>query len=121
MNYTTLSIRKNNRIRKYILFYADFLQEAWLSEVKENDTTKIVRQFKCKNTDDLQDLTADLSRMGEIVNLTSDETIEQHLAVLDMKLEKPYAEKVLDSLSTIQAKLSVVWSVYRKRGSLRHA
>jgi hypothetical protein len=59
--------------------------------------------------------------MGEIVNLASNETIEQHLKVLDMKLEKPYSEKVRESLSAIGGKLSVVWSVYRKRNSLKPA
>ena len=91
MGYTTLSIRKNNRIGKYILFYADYLQEAWLSEVLDNDTTKIVRQFRCKDTLDFELLTASLSNMGEIINLNSNETIAQHLSVLEMKLEKPFA------------------------------
>ena len=117
MGYTTLSIRKNNRIGKYILFYADYLQEAWLSEVLDNDTTKIVRQFRCKDTLDFELLTASLSNMGEIINLNSNETIAQHLSVLEMKLEKPFASKFSESLNAFHDKLMEKISCFRRRDS----
>jgi hypothetical protein len=117
MGYTILSIRRNNSIRKYILFYADYLQEAWLSEVKDNETTKIVRQFKCKDTDDFEELSANLARMGEIVNLASNETIEQHLAVLDMKLEKPRSSKLVESVVALRDKLVNTISSFRGSGT----
>lgn len=119
MGYTTLSIRKNNRIRKYILFYADYLQEAWLSEVKDNDTTKIIRQFRCKDTIDFELLTASLTGMGEIINLNSDETIVQHLSVLEMKLEKPFASKFSESLNAFHDKLVEKFSLFPRRHSKR--
>ncbi len=106
MGYTILKIRRNNKIRKYILFYADYLQEAWLSEVRDNETTKIVRQFRCKDTDDLHQLSSDLSRMGEIINLASDETLEQHLSLLDLKLEKSFKSRLVDSLIDLYTKLN---------------
>jgi len=88
MGYTTLSIRKNNTVKKYILFYADYLNEAWLSEVLENDTTRIIKQFKCKSLADLNDLADYISRSGEIINLTSNETAEVRLKILERQLKR---------------------------------
>jgi len=124
MGYTVLSIRRSNGIRKYILFYADYLQEAWLSEVRDNETTKIVKQFKCKSTDDFHELSQDLSQMGEIINLASNETLEQHLAVLDMKLEKSYRSRLREFLSDLKVKFkhSTVMAVSQfKRRNLKTA
>ena len=121
MGYTILSIRKNNRVRKYILFYADYLNEAWLSEVLEDDTTKIVKQFRCKSTDDLHELSANLSRMGEIVNLSSDQTIEQHLSILDMKLEKPQPSKIVELLNTTADRIYSRISAFRRRSRMLRA
>jgi hypothetical protein len=86
MGYTTLSLRKNNNVRKYILFYADYLNEAWLSEVMENDETKIIKQFKCKNYDDLSNLVTFISKRGQVVNLASSETAEQVLKLVESRL-----------------------------------
>jgi hypothetical protein len=86
MGYTTLSLEKNNNTRKYILFYADYLNEAWLSEVMEDDQTKIIKQFKCKNHDDLASLVSFISKRGKVVNLTSSDTAEQVLKLVENRL-----------------------------------
>jgi hypothetical protein len=90
MGYTRLSLLKNDNVRKYILFYADYLNEAWLSEVLEDDTTKIIKQFKCKNLHDVDALAEYISKRGDVVKLTSGETTEEYLQILENRLvEKP--------------------------------
>jgi hypothetical protein len=124
MRYTTLTIRNHNYMRKFILFYADYLQEAWLSEVNKDDSTKIIKQFKCKDTDDFQVLLTTLSRMGEIINLSSNQTVEQHLAVLEMKLEQPRRSKMLASFkSTLSRLTDAVFTASRPKATktLKHA
>ena len=100
MGYTTISIRKkNNSVRKYILFYADYLGEAWLSEVLDNDTTRIVKQFKCKSLLDLNDLAAYISRNGEVINLSSNENPEIYLRILEKQLTKKRSALFVEKLN----------------------
>lgn len=100
MTYTTLSIIKNGQTRKYILFYAHFLQEAWLSEVYEADRTKIVRQFKCRKASDVNSIVATISAMGEMV-LNPGETFRQNLDTLQIKLEKNTFSDTVESFLAV--------------------
>lgn len=88
MNYLRIAVNANSKDRKFILFYADYLQEAWLSEVLENDTTKILKQFRCKNTNDLTKVAAYISKSGTVINL-SNESTENCLKILEQKLNNP--------------------------------
>lgn len=49
MGYITFTISNRETIAEYILFHADYLNESWLAEVNSDGSTKILRQFKCKN------------------------------------------------------------------------
>ncbi|HLA55788.1 MAG TPA: hypothetical protein VK623_06790 [Flavobacterium sp.] len=95
MCYTKLSIKKNNKTRKYIIFYADYLNEAWLSEVVENDTTKIIKQFICKNENDLDILCRYISRKGELINLSGNHSANDYLAILENKLATKTCKSVI--------------------------
>jgi hypothetical protein len=86
MGFTTLSLRQKNAVKKYILFYADYLQEAWLSEVLHDDETRIVRQFTCRNQADLDHLASYISKKGELVNLASSGNAEPRLKVVEREL-----------------------------------
>jgi hypothetical protein len=86
MGYISIFINKNNNNRKYILFYAEYLQEAWLSEVLENDTTRILKQFRCKNVGDVEKVASYLSKSGNILNLAANDTSDKRLMKLEHKL-----------------------------------
>lgn len=88
MNYLRIAINANSKNRKFILFYADYLQEAWLSEVFENDRTKILKQFRCKNNADVEKVAAYISKSGKVVNLLNEST-ENSLKILEQKLNAP--------------------------------
>lgn len=111
MGYTRLSIQKNDKIRKYILFYADYLNEAWLSEVIENDTSKIIKQFKCKNLGDLDELASYISKRGQIINLASNETAEDYLRILETKLaNKPAVLSIIPDLGFTLTPYRMMWN-----------
>ena len=88
MNYLRIAINANSKDRKFILFYADYLQEAWLSEVLENDTTKILKQFRCKNDKDVDKVAAYISKSGSVINLSTEST-ENCLKLLEQRLSNP--------------------------------
>lgn len=88
MNYLRIAVDANSKNRKFILFYADYLQEAWLSEVFENDTTKILKQFRCKSTRDVEKVAAYIAKSGKIVNLLN-ESAENSLKILEHRLNNP--------------------------------
>lgn len=98
MNYLRIAINANSKNRKFILFYADYLQEAWLSEVFENDTTKIIKQFRCKNTKDVEKVAAYISRSGTIVNLLNEST-ENCLQILEQRLANPISHAPLHKIT----------------------
>jgi hypothetical protein len=122
MGYTTLSLRKNNNVRKYILFYADYLNEAWLSEVMENDETKIIKQFKCKNHDDLSNLVAFISKRGKVVNLASSETAEQVLKLVENRLMGEYENpSLIDKVILTLAPYRLMWHRLSTSGNYKMA
>ena len=86
MGYISIFVNKNNSKRKYILFYAEYLQEAWLSEVMENDATRIVKQFRCRNIGDVEKVATYLSKSGHILNLAANDTTDKSLMKLEHKL-----------------------------------
>ncbi len=47
MNYITIKIKNEDTITDYLLFHADYLNEAWIAEVKEDESIRIVREFTC--------------------------------------------------------------------------
>lgn len=108
MGYTTLSIRRKNTVRKYILFYADYLDEAWLSEVRDDGSTRIVKQFKCKSLFDLNDLARYISRNGDIVKLSTEENAEVYLKILEKQLTKKPFELYLEKLNLMFASCRVL-------------
>lgn len=97
MNYLRIAVDAKSTNRKFILFYADYLQEAWLSEVFDNDTTKIIKQFRCKDTNDVHKVAAYISRSGTIVNLLNEST-ENCLHILEQRLENPIPHSPLQKL-----------------------
>ena len=88
MNYLRIAINANSTDRKFILFYADYLQEAWLSEVLENDTTKILKQFRCKTENDVAKVAAYISKSGTVINLSTEST-QDCLNLLQQCLTNP--------------------------------
>jgi hypothetical protein len=48
MGYITLTMQQGQRIMPYIIFRAECLGEAWISEANDDGTTTILKQFKCK-------------------------------------------------------------------------
>lgn len=49
MGYFTLTLSSEEQTQKYTLFYAHYLKEAWLAEVRYDGTTKIIKEYKCKD------------------------------------------------------------------------
>lgn len=98
MPYTTLSITKNNETRHYILSFADYLQEAWLSEIKAGDKVKVVQQFRCRKASDLTHIVESISGMGEITNLNAALTFREEVEQLQIKFEKDYFSEAMESM-----------------------
>lgn len=74
MSHINLSIKQGETTKPYIIVNAEYLQEAWLAERREDDSTKIIKQFKCKEFKNcFPELTDCIVHMGEIVQLTSSE------------------------------------------------
>lgn len=101
MSYLRISINTDLKKRKFILFYADYLQEAWLSEAFENDTTKILKQFRCKNTSDIEKVADYISKSGKVTHLKNEST-ENCLRVLENRLKNPKTDSKFSLLKFIQ-------------------
>lgn len=77
MGYITLSIKRNNEIKPYIVVDAEYLQEVWIAEAYPDNSTKIIKQFKCKKFKNcLPELTNCMVHLGEVVEITAND-IEQ--------------------------------------------
>jgi citrate lyase alpha subunit len=47
MGYISFNIQSGDEESEVILFHAEYLNEAWLAEVQQDQTTKIFEQFEC--------------------------------------------------------------------------
>jgi hypothetical protein len=74
MGYITLSIKRNDEVKSYIVVDAEYLNESWLAEARPDNTTKIIKQFKCKKFKNcFQELTDCMVHLGEVVELTAND------------------------------------------------
>lgn len=77
MGHINLSIKRDNEIKPYNIVSAEYINEAWIAETFEDNTTKIIKQFKCgKFKNCFPELAACMVHLGEVVELSSDD-IEQ--------------------------------------------
>ncbi len=84
MGYINLSIKVRGQVKPYILFSADYLNEAWLAEAFEDGTTHIVKQFKCRKFHrcfyDVYDYIE--SNLGEVTELTGNDVEPRYETML---------------------------------------
>jgi hypothetical protein len=84
MGHINLSIQQNQQTKWYILSNADFLGEAWLAEVRENDTTKIIKQFQCRKFENcFIELQRFIKKLGKVTRLSANEIKERDLQLLE--------------------------------------
>lgn len=89
MGYITLTVKKHNETKEYILFHADYLNEAWLAKVNDDDTTKIIKQFRCRKFEQcFHDAVHLISQLGEVTKISSSEIDELHISMFRYSLEK---------------------------------
>lgn len=83
MSYITIRVRNEGRLTDYLLFHADYINEAWLAEVREDETTRIVREFACHDLMNCIDeivLCADhLGRVTDVFGNDSEPAVVQAL------------------------------------------
>lgn len=80
MGFISLSVKKNNIVKPYIIVEADYLQEAWIAETFDDNKTRIIQQFKYKEFKNcFPELANCMVHLGEIVKITSDEIAENDM------------------------------------------
>jgi len=90
MGHINLSIRQDQQTKWYILSNADFLGEAWLAEVREDDTTKIIKQFQCRKFENcFIDLQRFIKKLGKVTRLSASEMKERDVKLLENLLISP--------------------------------
>lgn len=96
MGHIHFSIQLNQETKWYIFSHAEYLQEAWLAEVNENDSTKIVKQFKCKKLQNcFRELKEFVGRLGVVKKITANEIQDYDLSQLEYLLLTPTDDRVL--------------------------
>ena len=89
MGHIHLTIQKNKNTKNYILSNADYLEEAWLAEVNENNTTRIVKQFRCKKFENcFLELKHYVKQLGNVTILSGSDIKDQELKLLERLLIK---------------------------------
>jgi hypothetical protein len=72
-----------------MLFHADYLNESWLAQVNQDDTTTILRQFKCKKFENcFHEVVAVLPHLGKVNKISLNEVDESHGLVLQKAIEQ---------------------------------
>lgn len=84
MGHINLSIQQDQLTKWYILSSAEYLEEAWLAEVNENESTKIVKQFKCKKFKScFRELRDFVAQLGEVKKISGSDIREQDMRQLE--------------------------------------
>jgi hypothetical protein len=84
MGHINLAIQQDQHKGWYILSDASYMGEAWLARVDENDSTKIIRQFRCKNFKDcFRDLKVFIDTLGEVKKMSAVGVKESDAALLE--------------------------------------
>jgi len=85
MGYITLTISKGEITQDYILFHAEYLNESWLAEVNQDESTTILRQFKCKKFENCFDEAVSvILHLGEVKKISVNE-VDEHYGELLQK------------------------------------
>jgi hypothetical protein len=78
MGHIHLSIKHNNEIKPYIIVDAEYLHEAWIAEAYDDNTTKIIKQFRYKEFKNcFPEIINCVDHLGEVVNLTGTDIEER--------------------------------------------
>ena len=78
MSHINLTIKQNNEIKPYIVVSAEYLNEAWLAEAYGDNSTKIIKQFKCaKFKNCFKELSDCMVHLGEIIDVSGSEIEER--------------------------------------------
>jgi len=84
MGYINLSIKRDGVTYTYVIFHAKYLNEAWLAEVQEDDTTKIVKQFKCRKFKNcFYDLARHINMLGQVEKLSATDIEPRFVKMLE--------------------------------------
>ena len=74
MEHINLSIQQNAAIRTYILSNAEYMGKAWLAEVNDDQSVKIITQFECKKFEDcFSELQQFLKGIGKVKKVSGTE------------------------------------------------
>jgi hypothetical protein len=94
MGHITLSIRQNNRIQPYIIVDADYLHEAWVAEAHDDNSTKIIRQFKCEKFNDcFEELRSVITDLGEVTEISANDIPDTGVKAFKNMLAAPDKEQ----------------------------
>jgi len=94
MGHINLSIQQNAAIKTYMLSNAEYMGEAWLAEVKDDQSTKIIRQFKCKKFEDcFSELKLFLKGIGKVKKVTGTESHDKAEMLENLLIRRLQSDK----------------------------
>ena len=89
MAHIHLKIQQDQNTKWYILSNAEYLGEAWLAEVYENDTTRIVKQFQCSKFQNcFRELHQVVRKIGKVTQVSGNDVNDSDLTLLKNILMK---------------------------------
>ncbi len=118
MGYINLSIKVRGQVRPYILFSAEYLNEAWLAEAYEDGTTHIVKQFKCSKFKrcfyDVYDYIN--SHLGEVVDLKANDVEDRYVTMLrNILINKTHIPKKRIPVISINFRPTPLFSFWKQQ------
>lgn len=70
MGYITFNIIQDDQPRDFILFHAEYINEAWVAEVREDNSTRILREWECRNLlQCIDEIVLCIDHLGEVVKM----------------------------------------------------
>jgi len=87
MGHVTLYIRQNENMRSYILSNAKHINEAWLSEGSDNNSSEIIKRFHCSKFENcFYELRKFVNQLGVVTGLSGNGIKDRHLSRLNSML-----------------------------------
>ena len=115
MSHINLSIQQGQNKARYILSNADYMGEAWLAKVNEDNTTKIIRLFRCSQFRDcFRDLKMFVDRLGEVKQLSASCVADGDRNLLENILLKN--DGILPVNNSPNRDLNLFWDWFRNVG-----
>jgi len=109
MGHITLSIKRNDTIQPYIVVDADYLHEAWVAEAHDDNSTRIIKQFKCdKFKDCFGELRSVITDLGEVTDISANDMPDngvnafKKMLAAGEKVENKHHYSIYDTFKKLQ-------------------